>query len=413
MPTTPLSDFLVTIKTSVSNGSFLRATLGKSTSELFPEKVLITPIVVKGEPRFQFVERFSTRDTTTHWAPQEALEKMTAWIGKRFLCATVFTTSADFSIDHNRRGEARFLSSRPTEKSSKNSHQENSPVCQRDQKSPTTENEENSKKLSTKIDPSWPWLRDLGLLNGEGKITAGKERKWRQVEKFLETFDALLRESKLTEQPEIRVIDMGSGMGYLTFALFAHLERVTPGKARVTGIESRPDLVKNCKSIAQKYHLDRLIFQEGRIGEKTHGMFDVLVALHACDTATDDALFAAVQGGAKIILSVPCCHKQIRSQIQCESSWGKVLDFGILAERQAEMVTDGLRAKLLESQGYRVNVAEFISAEHTAKNVLITGVFKGANPHRTDILAQITDIKKQFGIQEQKLEKLLQEKDLK
>ena len=303
----------------------------------------------------------------------------------------------------------------------------------------------------TRLDPSWPWLKDLGLLNAEGKIAKGMERKWRQVEKFLETFDALLRESGLlncvngpfkndeirretraaergvltertmSEQrsaeredhvfqgPDISVHDMGSGMGYLTFALYAHLERVAPGRARVLGVETRPDLVKSCKKAARENGMDRLRFEEGSIGEKDFGAMDVLVALHACDTATDDALAAAVKKGAKVILSVPCCHKQLRPQLKCEGGWGEVMKFGILADRQAEMATDAIRALLLSAHGYRTNVAEFISAEHTAKNVLITGVFKGPNPRKAETLAQVSEVKLRFGIKEQKLEKLLGE----
>jgi len=293
-------------------------------------------------------------------------------------------------VDHNRRLEPRFTSTRSTAAAGK----------------PESAAAEKPAR-PTGLDASWPWLKDLGLLNAEGKIAKGMERKWRQVEKFLETFDALVREADLTALPEIRVKDMGSGMGYLTFALYAHLERVAPGRARVLGVETRPDLVKACKKIARENGMEHLRFEEGAIGEKDYGTADVMVALHACDTATDDALFAAMRGGAKVILSVPCCHKQLRPQLSCAGGWGEIMKFGILADRQAEMATDAIRALLLSAHGYRTNVAEFISAEHTAKNVLITGVHKGPNPRKAEILAQVADVKARFGIKEQKLETLL------
>ena len=418
-PSVAAANFDAALRSAAADGTLIRATFGKPASDLFPGKLLVTPETSKEGPVLRFVERFATRDVTKNWPVDEGLAKLSAWLGKRYQSATAFTREADFSLDHNRRGEARLTRGKATEIERGASTKRARPLKSDEAHAKTEQRSEAYLGDTTSeprrderahrafqgpfVDPSWPWLRDLGLVNGEGKVAKGMERKWRQVEKFLETFDALVREAGLADLPEIRVTDMGSGMGYLTFALYAHLERVAPGKARVTGVEARPDLVTSCKDAARKNGLDRLWFQEGRIGDKDFGAMDVLVALHACDTATDDALAAATRGGAKVILSVPCCHKQVRAQVAHAGAWGRALGWGILAERQAEMVTDAVRAKLLEAEGYRVNVAEFVSAEHTAKNVLIAAVRKGPNPRRTQVLSDVADMMAQFGVKEQKL----------
>jgi hypothetical protein len=221
--------------------------------------------------------------------------------------------------------------------------------------------------------------------------------------KFTEVIDALLRRQPLPAGAKIA--DMGSGKGYLTFALHALLAArgLSP---QIVGIEQRPELVALCESVARQCGCHGLTFKEGGIAGWDGGPLDLLMALHACDTATDDAIAAGIRAGASIMVLAPCCHRQVRrSMDSAHPALAPLLRHGIFMERQAEMVTDALRALLLEREGYRCQVFEFISPEHTAKNVMITAVRDTAGRHSaagTD--AEITALKQQFGLTRHALE---------
>ena len=205
-------------------------------------------------------------------------------------------------------------------------------------------------------------------------------------------------------------MDFGAGKGYLTFAVHDWL-RSQGVDARVTGLELRSDLVNQCQGIIQRLQLDGLQFEQGDLNEQRPAAMNVMIALHACDTATDLALALGVKAGADILLASPCCHKQIRPQLLAPGPMKPVLQHGIHADEQAEMLTDALRALLLEAAGYATQVFEFISLEHTAKNKMILAVKRAqAQPleSRQAVLAQVAALKQFFGIREQSLETLLE-----
>jgi len=202
-----------------------------------------------------------------------------------------------------------------------------------------------------------------------------------------------------------KVIDMGSGKGYLTFALYEYLQQQNP-KVKVQGVELRQDLVDKCNAVAKKSGYKGLSFVQGSIEDAKVSKVDMVIALHACDIATDMAIAKGVKAGAKYIAVAPCCHKQIRKAMgKTKTVLQPLIAYGILKERQAEMVTDTIRALLLQSEGYKTNVFEFIDLEHTAKNVMITGVLSGKKI--TKARREIADIKAEFGISEHYLETLL------
>ena len=200
---------------------------------------------------------------------------------------------------------------------------------------------------------------------------------------------------------------MGAGKGYLTFALYDFLSNTLRKKAQVMGVEVRPDLVQLCNQIAQNAGFEQLNFQQGYIGNFTLPKTDILIALHACDTATDDAIFKGIQAKADLIICAPCCHKQIRKQMNCTTHLQNMLQYGIHKERMAEMVTDTIRALLLEVNGYQTKVFEFISTEHTGKNVMIVGQKVSKTKDSSHYLEKIEMLKSEFGIEEHYLEKLL------
>jgi hypothetical protein len=197
---------------------------------------------------------------------------------------------------------------------------------------------------------------------------------------------------------------MGSGKGYLTFSLYDYLSSEGKISPQVTGIELRPKLVDFCNQLAERSAYSGLSFISQDIGEYHPERIDMLIALHACDIATDLAIAKGIDAGAGTIVVAPCCHKQIRQQMHCQTDLQAVLKHGILEERQAELITDGIRALLLEHSGYRTKVFEFIDTEHTPKNLLIVGL--KAEPDTT-ALERVAAIKRDFGIEYHYLEKLL------
>lgn len=250
------------------------------------------------------------------------------------------------------------------------------------------------------------YLRELGVITADWKVKNSMQDKYRQINKYIEIIDGILRNTNLDNT--LNIVDMGAGKGYLTFALYDYLHNVLKKTATVIGVELRKELVTDCNAIAQKSDFNNLSFKAGTIKQVELPDTDMLIALHACDTATDDAIFRGINADAKIIICAPCCHKQVRKQMNPTDDLNLITQFGILKERQAELLTDGIRALLLEAYGYKTKVFEFIATEHTPKNVLIVAV-KHKNSKIPDykILEKIENIKKIHGIEYHYLEKLL------
>lgn len=220
-----------------------------------------------------------------------------------------------------------------------------------------------------------PFLEDLGVMTGEGKVVKSRFDKFRQINRFLEFIEDVL--PKLDKGRELTILDFGCGKSYLTFAMYYYLHELKDYDIRIIGLDLKRDVIEHCGRLAQKYGYDKLTFLEGNIADY-EGVreVDMVVTLHACDTATDYALAKAIGWNAKVILSVPCCQHELNGQIRSEVL-APIMDYGILKERFAALMTDGLRAKYLESAGYDTQVMEFIDMEHTPKNILIRAVKTG------------------------------------
>lgn len=217
-----------------------------------------------------------------------------------------------------------------------------------------------------------PWLIDLGVMSPDGKVKHSKYDKFKQLNRFLEFIRDIL--PKLPRDREIRIIDFGCGKSYLTFAMYYYLKILNNYDIKVTGLDLKTDVIETCSRLAEKYGYDKLEFLQGDIASyEGADQVDMVVTLHACDTATDYALAKAVKWNASVILSVPCCQHELNRQVFNETL-APVLEYGILKERFAAILTDGLRAQMLTTAGYDTQILEFIDMEHTPKNLLIRAV---------------------------------------
>ena len=380
-PTDARARFFSLLHAAVDGGTWSKLTLGKYRGpDSSLRNVFVRPVTLKSGPHLTFVWRHATRDVTKNLPPAEALAQVDALVGHDFLDAHLFTSTENAQLEMQPDGSARLRVkkiSSPRSAGSVASH---------------------NRAKNHLIDPTSSWLRALGVTNDRGHASEGMADKLRQIQKFAELLTHLLADLPAQTEP-LAIADMGSGKGYLTFAVAALLRE----RARVVGIEARRELVELCNRIAGEHGLgDVLRFETGTIAEASLTNIDVLIALHACDTATDDAIARGIAADAKLILVSPCCQKELRAQLTAPTVLADALRHGIFQERQAEFVTDAMRAQLLEWAGYRTKVFEFISTEHTAKNLMIAAV-KTHAPGDPAQEARLREFAAFYGIREQRL----------
>ena len=235
------------------------------------------------------------------------------------------------------------------------------------------------------------FLVGLGVQTPDGRVTRARFDKFRQINRYLEFIEDVIDE--LPKDRTIRIIDFGCGKSYLTFAMYYYLHELQHRDIQVTGLDLKTDVIKHCNELAEKLGYDRLKFERGDISTyEGTDVADMVVTLHACDLATDYALDKAVKWGARVILAVPCCQHELNRQIKCDPL-KPVLKYGIIKERVAALLTDALRANLLEQQGYETQILEFIDMEHTPKNLLIRAVKKnGMRPKKSADIGTVEEL---------------------
>jgi protein-L-isoaspartate O-methyltransferase len=386
MPET-IQNFISQIKSTLNNNEFVKLTLGKASkkdSEL--RNIYVRLIEIKEGKMLSFTFRNKTNDFVKNYSFEDALKEIQKYLGNDFLSAHLFSTNSDVELLFNKKRKATIRSTKPT-------FSELSEI-----------NHDKKKKRILKIEKNI-YLQQLGITNREWKIIPDKNDKFKQINKYVEVFENLIKQVSL--QKKIRIVDMGSGKGYLTFALYDYLKNILKINAEITGVELRKELVEKCNSIAKKCKFDNLDFREGDIKGFASEKIDILIALHACDTATDEAIFKGIEANASIIVVAPCCHKQIRKEMKKDVSDDPIIKYGILLERQSEMITDTIRALILESYGYKTNVFEFISTEHTPKNIMITASKSDKKIDKKEIFEKIKKLKSQYRIKYHQLEKYL------
>jgi len=384
-----IQQFINLLNESLNNQSFVRlAIMNKRNKANELNTVSAKRIEVKDGVKLSIVYRYPTKDITKNFSFEESTAIIEHLLKTDFLQADLFTLKADYYLTIHKNNMASI-------------RQKASSISEAPQ---PIHDKEKQRMIATAGNI---YLKELGITTAEGEVKKNMQDKYRQINKYIEIIDGILKNTQLED--DFNVVDMGAGKGYLTFALYDYLYNVLQKTPHIIGVELRKELVADCNQIAQKSSFNNLSFKTGSIKEIELPLTDMLIALHACDTATDDAIFRGIQSKAKIIVCAPCCHKQLRKQMNPTNDLSFINQFGILKERQAELLTDGIRALLLEAYGYKTKVFEFIATEHTPKNVLIVGIKqKKANIPNPEILQKIENIKKIHGIEFHYLEKLLE-----
>jgi hypothetical protein len=382
-----LGEWLATLGKAVVAGRLVKVVCSKPgplAGDL--KSVDVRPIIVKRALKLSFTFHHKTRDVVKNYSPEESEGVLARLVSESFMAARIFTMDADWLL---LRREKQFSALKEA------ATQTAAPNLTHDR--PKQRLIESGGKA---------YLQALGLTDASGQVLKSAQDKFRQINKYIEIVDGLV---KALPQKSLKIADMGSGKGYLTFALYDHLVNTLGRTVEMVGVEFRPELVMLCNDIATAAGFKGLRFVQGTIADYDCAGVDVVIALHACDTATDDALAKAIKAGAGLVVVAPCCHKQVRREMGKAEGLEFMLQYGTYMERMAEMVTDGLRAKLLELSGYETNLFEFISDAHTPKNVMIVGTRKGPlkENERARIEGEIAGAKARFGIAALALEKML------
>ena len=357
------------------------------------QRITLRVLPLKGQPVWSFVHSHPTRDITQNLPPAEGLVLLKTLLGPVFKSAHLHTRDQAQQLSISKRGKWLISTA--------------APATARADAAAT-----HDRAKERWIDLQRPFLTALGVTTAQHQLVPAMARKWRQINKFIEVFAGALNASALKGAQRIRVADFGSGKGYLTFALHDWLQHTRGQQTQVRGVELRADMVALCQQAVATLGLHGLSFEAGdvrqQMGLDPAQAIDVMVALHACDEATDHAIHLGLRAGAQIIMCSPCCHQQIRPQLMTPQPMRALLQHGVHIDQQAEMVTDSLRALLLEAAGYTTQVFEFVALEHTQQNKMILAVKRpGAAVVPDAALAQIQALKQFFGIREQRLESLL------
>lgn len=234
-----------------------------------------------------------------------------------------------------------------------------------------------------------PFLIELGVQAEDGRIRDKKQKKFRQINRFLEFIRDV--SDKLPKDKELTIVDFGCGKSYLTFAMYYYLKIMNGYRVRMIGLDLKSDVIQHCNELAKRFGYEELTFLEGDISSfEGVNQVDMVVTLHACDTATDFALDKAIRWGAKVILSVPCCQHEVNAQLK-NDRMQPIFKYGIIKERMAALMTDALRANLLEQAGYETQILEFIELEHTPKNLLIRAVKTDKKQGNMDAYKKVCD----------------------
>jgi len=383
-----IEKFIERLSDSLKRETFVKLTLGNYKGrDDHLQKLLVRLIKTKKGIRLFFLYRYDTRDTVKNHDFNVGVRRIGDCLGKEFFSGHLFTTENDVQLDVGKKGRSRLNIAKPTTRA----------------KAPL----EHDRGKNLQIDPDSYYLRALGITTDDGRVRDKQQDKWRQINKFVEILASLVEKSELKDRKELTIVDMGSGKGYLTFAAYDYFKNRRQIDVRMTGVDAREELVELCNDIAAAGEFDELKFVNSTIEEFEVENAHILIALHACNTATDDAIFKGIASRSELIIVAPCCHQEIRPQIKPPEMFKDILKHGIMLERTAETITDGLRSMLLERSGYLTRLFEFVSTEHTPKNNMLVGT-RQLNPAQTQILdSRIKEIKEMYGIKEHRLETLL------
>lgn len=337
-------------------GKLITATLSqprRKDDETY-SKVAVKPLMLKNELHYQLAYHYEKKVTHENLTLEQALPRISLLLEEEMRQGLFCTLEADYQVLVSKKGKLGILKKAPTKKQA-------------------ADLEHNRKKtyVLEEGEPV-PFLVELGVMNDKGRVLAAKYDKFRQINRFLEMVRDIL--PALPKDRKLTIVDFGCGKSYLTFALYHYLAVQEKFELNVVGLDLKADVIEHCESLARTLNYEGLHFRIGDIADYNEfDAVDMVITLHACDTATDAALEKAVRWGASAILSVPCCQHELFSQVQ-NDLLEPLLSHGILKERFSALATDAIRAKLLDIVGYKTQLLEFIDMEHTPKNILIRAI---------------------------------------
>ncbi|AIG05233.1 methyltransferase [Pseudomonas fluorescens] len=392
-PASPAPDhhaqFIELLRASLEQNAFIKLVLAKYVGdEADLQRLIIKPVAVKEQACLSFVYRYKTRDITKNFSLAEGVATIAALLPASFKNAHLLSLDDEAQLEYSKKNKSSLFKSKP----------------QQLREAPSAEHNREKHRF---LDLNRPFLADLGVTNAKHELIPAMSRKWKQINKFIEVFSHALTSSPLQLDRPVQVADFGSGKGYLTFAIHDYLRNTLKAEGQVTGVELREDMVSLCNTAAARLEHPGLVFKCGDVRSVAPSELDVMIALHACDIATDYAIHTGIRSGASIIMCSPCCHKQIRLQIQSPALLKPMLQYGLHLGQQAEMLTDSLRALFLEACGYETKVFEFISLDHTNKNKMILAVKRAEPSDNAQLLEKIRELKAFYQISEHCLETLL------
>ncbi len=374
--------FSEVIQTSIAADDFVKITLSKPIRKNEGlRNIYVRLVQIQDAIKFSFTYHYKTNDQVKNYSIAEGIEVLQEFLMTDFRTAVVFTLSKDIHVFVSKKKLVSYNEMHPSFSN----------------KPPITHDQPKQKRAELGT-----YLHYLGVTDKENNVIPKMADKFRQINKYLEIMESLIANAKLPKQ--IQIVDMGSGKGYLTFALYDYLVVQRKMDVTVTGIELRKELVDYCNGIADKCAFENLHFECKPIEAYENKKIDILIALHACDTATDDAITKGIVAKAGLIVCAPCCHKQIRQQLKGKEQEDPILKYGIFKERQFEMVTDTIRALILEKKKYQTKIFEFVSNEHTRKNVLLVATKSSKEADLKVLDQKINALKSTYGIEQHYLE---------
>lgn len=387
MPKHPqLIDYLDSIQNTFEKGDLVKLSMSKVSNRSDDLKMIyITPVELKSGLKYSFKYRYKTRDEVKNYTSAEAFQLIEQLIGISFMQILLKTTEEEHQLLVNKKGKAkRIVKKHETVHKALNHNKEKNYLI----------------KSENNI-----YLEKLGVCDKNGRVKDKQQDKFRQINRYVELMSHWFE--KIDQSTRLNIVDMGSGKGYLTFALYDYLKNQLGISVSITGVELRENLVQLCNQISKECNFNELAFVSKDIRDFSAKEIDVIIALHACDTATDLAIFKGISAEAKLIVCAPCCHKQVRSEMGSTAQFKPLTKHGIFQERQAEMLTDTIRSLLMEREGFKTKIFEFISNEHTRKNVMMIGYKTRSKRNREQINDSVKQLKESFNIKRHELEDLL------
>lgn len=380
------------LKLSLNENMFVKMTLSRYVgNEEALKNIYIKRVLIKNNEYISFTYRYRTKDVVKNYSFEETFSLLDRLLENNFRSAILFTIESNYIYEKNKTNKYILKRQEPT-------------VTELPSLSHDKEKKHKINELDSKL-----YMRLLSLTDEKGKVLAKAQDKFKQINNYIEILSPLLK--KFDKNATVKIADMGSGKGYLTFALYDYMNNVLKINTEVVGIETRKELVDFCRDVASKSEFNNLDFVESNIEDYKVDNLDVLIALHACDTATDDAIIKGIYANSSLIVIAPCCHHQVRKDINKSKVMPElipIIKHGIFLEREAELITDTIRSLILEYFGYKTKIVEFISDAHTHKNIMIIAEkVNEINDLSVDILNRIKYIKNIFGVNSHYLERII------